>query len=139
MITEEDMGNYHLRARDIMHVEIATILDDATIRDAAALMRLEGVRSLVVVPHDADDPFAIITYADIISKVLAERRSPAQVRVFEIMTKPAITIHAGMQVQYIARLFKNLRIGHVLVAEGSKLLGMVSMTDLITEVIAEPE
>ncbi len=132
------MGNYHLRARDIMHVEIATILDDATICEAAAHMRLEGVRSLVVVPHDGEDAFAIVTYADIIGKVLAERRDPATVRVYEIMTKPAITIAPTLQVEYIARLFKQLRIGHVLVAEGNRLLGIVSMTDLITEVIDEP-
>lgn len=133
------MANYHLRARDIMHVEIATILDDATIREAAAQMRAEGVRSLVVVPHDAQDAFAIITYGDIVGKVLAQRRDPAVVQVHEIMTKPAITVAPSLAVQYIARLFMQAGIGHVLVAEGNKLLGIVSMTDLITEAIAEPE
>lgn len=132
------MGNYHLRARDIMHTEVATILDDGTIEEAASLMRLEGVRSLIVVPHHSDDSYGIITYADIIAKVLAEGRDPAQVRVDEVMTKPAITIASGMEVKHIARLFRQARIGHVPVVDGNKLLGIVSMTDLITEVINEP-
>jgi CBS domain-containing protein len=55
----------------------------------------------------------------------------------EIMTKPAIVAPSWRY--YIARLFKQVGIGHVLVAEGNKLLGIVSMTDLMTEVIAEPE
>jgi CBS domain-containing protein len=132
------MGNYHLRARDIMHTEVASILDDGTIEEAASLMRLEGVRSLIVVPHHSDDSYGIITYADIISKVLAEGREPGRVRVDEVMTKPAITIPPGMEVKHIARLFKQTRIGHVPVVDGNKLLGIVSMTDLITEVINEP-
>jgi signal-transduction protein with cAMP-binding, CBS, and nucleotidyltransferase domain len=122
-----------------MHTEIASILDDATIREAAAQMRLEGVRSLVVVRKHEDDAFGIITYADIVHKVLAEKRDTSQVRVYEVMTKPAVTVHPGMEVQYVARLFARFRIGHALVAEGSKLLGVVSLTDLITEVIAEPD
>jgi CBS domain-containing protein len=132
------VGNYNLRARDIMTTEVATILDDGTIAEAASLMRLEGTRSLIVVPHHADDSYGIITYADLISKVLAEGRDPAAVRVDEIMTKPAITIPPGMEVKYIARLFRATRIGHAPVVEGNKLLGMVSMTDLIIEVITEP-
>lgn len=132
------MGNYNLRARDIMHTEVATILDDGTIAEAASLMRLEGVRSLIVVPHHTDDSYGIITYADIIAKVLAEGRNPGQVRVDEVMTKPAITIASGMEVKHIARLFRQYKIGHVPVVDGNKLLGVVSMTDLITEVINEP-
>jgi len=133
------VANYHLRARDIMHTEIASILDDATVCEAAAQMRLEGVRSLVVVRKNEEDAFGIVTYADIVTKVLAERRDPAQVRVHEIMTKPAISIPPGLEAQHIARLFGQFGIGHALVAEGHKLLGVVSMTDLITEVITEPE
>ena len=133
------MANYHLRARDIMHAEVATILDDATITEVAAQMRLEGVRSLIVIPHDQEDPFAIITYADIVSKVLAEGKDPSSVRVHEIMTKPALTVAPGTSAMYIARIFRQMKIGHLLVAEGNRLLGIVSMTDLVIEVIVDPE
>lgn len=132
------MTNYHLRARDIMHREIATILDDSTVQEAAAQMRLEGVRSLIVVPHDAEDSYAIITYADIVSKVLADGRDPSAVRVDEVMTKPTITIPPTMEVKHIARLFRQTKIGHAPVIDAGKLVGVVSMTDLITEVITEP-
>ncbi|HEC22290.1 MAG TPA: CBS domain-containing protein [Chloroflexi bacterium] len=134
----DGLANYHLRAEDIMQVEVATILDDATVSEAAEQMRLEGVRSLIIEPHDAGDPYGIVTYTDIVKRVLAEGRDPDQVHVYEIMTKPAIVISPRMKVQYIARLFCQANIGHVPVVESGSLRGMVSMTDLITEVIAEP-
>lgn len=133
------MANYNLRAKDIMQVEIATIVSDASVAEAVAQMRLEGVRSLIVKPHHEHDPYAIVTYSDIVYKVLAEGLDPAQVPVYEVMTKPAVTIQPEMQVQYIARLFRQTGIGHAPVVDCGELVGVVSMTDLITEVIAEPD
>lgn len=134
------MGSkYQLRAQDIMQVELATILDDATVAEAAKLMRAEGVRSLIVEPHDQGDPLGIVSFADMISKVLAQGRDPEKVQVHQIMTKPAIVIDPTMPVQYIARLIDRTRAGHVPVVKDGKVLGIVSMTDLVTEVITDPD
>jgi len=132
------MANYNLNASDIMQVEVATILGDATVQEAASVMRLEGVRSLIVVPRNDGDSLAIITYSDIVSKVLAEGRDPEKVLVHQIMTKPLVVVPPTMRVEHIARLFRQTGIGHVPVIDCGQLLGMVSMTDLITEVISEP-
>ena len=131
------MTGYDLRAVDIMQVEMATILRDATITDAARLMRHEGVRSLIIEPRSDTDPLAIVTYSDIVSLVLAEGKDPDLTLVEEIMTKPLVTIPPHMAAKYIARLFRKIRIGHVPVVDCGKLLGIVSMTDLVTEVISE--
>ena len=132
------MANYKLRARDMMQVEVATILEDATIAEAALQMRLEGVRSLIIEPHNADDPFGIVTHSDMVTKVLAEGKDPTQVQIYEIMIKPAVQIPPGMEVGHIARLFRQTGIGHAPVVDSGKLLGIISMTDLVTEVITEP-
>jgi len=133
------VANYHLTAADIMQVEVATILDDASIKMAAHLMRLEGVRSLVIVPHDEADAFGIITYSDIVYQVLAEGKSPDDVKVHEVMNKPIISVQPNLRIKYIARLFRQTGIGHIAVVEGSELQGVLSMTDLVTEGIAEPD
>ncbi|MBN1428918.1 MAG: CBS domain-containing protein [Anaerolineae bacterium] len=132
------MANYSLRARDIMQVEVATILEDATIAEAALQMRLEGVRSLIIEPRNADDPFGIVTHSDMVTRVLAEGKDPAIVTIHEIMIKPAVQIPPGMEVEHIARLFRQTGIGHAPVVDSGKLLGIISMTDLVTEVITEP-
>ena len=133
------MANYHLRARDIMSTDLATVLPELTVQDAAALMRHHGVRSLIVEKESDDDAYGIITYADIVDKVLAYGFDPAEMRVDEIMTKPLIVVNPSLKVEMIARLFAQNNIGHAPVIEDHKVIGMVSMTDLITEVITEPE
>ena len=133
------MANYHLRARDIMSTDLATTLPELTAQDAAALMRHHGVRSLLVEKESDDDAYGIVTYADIVDKVLAYGFDPAEVRVDEIMTKPLIVVNPSLKVEMIARLFAQNNISHAPVIEDHKVIGMVSMTDLITEVITEPE
>jgi CBS domain-containing protein len=131
------MANYQLHAGDIMQVEIATILGDLSVAEAARQMLFEGVRSLIVEPRSASDPLAIITYSDIVNRVLAHKQDPAQITVDAVMTKPLITVPPSMPVEHIARLFRQHQIGHVPVVECGKLVGIVSMTDLVTEIVAE--
>jgi CBS domain-containing protein len=133
------MANYNLRARDIMQVELATVLGELTVRDAAALMRHNGVRSLIVEKEGDDDANGIVTYADIVNKVLAHGMDPAEVRVDEIMTKPLIAVNPAWKVETVAQLFANNNIGHAPVVDDNKIIGIISMTDLITEIITEPE
>jgi CBS domain-containing protein len=132
------MANYHLCARDIMQTDVATVLPELTVQDAAALMRNQGVRSLVVEKETDDDAYGLITYADIVTKVLAHGFDPAEVRVDEVMTKPLIVVNPSLKVEMIARLFAQHRVGHAPVIEDHKLVGIVSMTDLVVEVITEP-
>ena len=132
------MANYHLCARDIMQTEVATVLPELSVQDAAALMRHQGVRSLVVEKDSDDDAYGLITYADIVTKVLAHGFDPAEIRVDEVMTKPLIVVNASLKVEMIARLFAHHRVGHAPVIEDHRLVGIVSMTDLVVEVITEP-
>jgi CBS domain-containing protein len=132
------MANYNLCARDIMQTEVATVLPELSVQDAAALMRHQGVRSLVVEKDSDDDAYGLITYADIVTKVLAHGFDPAEIRVDEVMTKPLIVVNASLKVEMIARLFAHHRVGHAPVIEDHRLVGIVSMTDLVVEVITEP-
>jgi CBS domain-containing protein len=132
------MANYHLCARDIMQTEVATVLPELTVQDAAALMRHQGVRSLVVEKETDDDAYGLITYADIVTKVLAHGFDPAEIRVDEVMTKPLIVVNPSLKVEMIARLFAQHKVGHAPVFEDHRLVGIVSMTDLVVEVITEP-
>ena len=55
------------------------------------------------------------------------------------MTKPLIVVSPSLKVEMVARIFANHNIGHAPVMEDQKLVGIVSMTDLIVEVITEPD
>lgn len=132
------MTNYHLRARDIMQTDIATILPDLSVQDAAVLMRHNGVRSLIVEKDTDDDAYGIVTYADIVTKVLAFGFDPAEVSVAEVMTKPLVVVNPSLKLDLVARLFAKHNIGHAPVLDNHKLVGVVSMTDLVVEGIPDP-
>jgi CBS domain-containing protein len=131
------MANYDLRARDIMQVEVALVSPETSVQSAALRMKREGVRSLIVERVGPDEPYGIVTYSDIVSKVLAWGMDPAEVTVEEIMIRPLVVVNPSLKVEHIARLFAQSDIGHAPVISGHRLVGVISKTDLIVEVITE--
>lgn len=133
------VANYHLTARDIMQVEVETILGDLSVQDAVLLMRRSGTRSLLVEPRQESEPYGIISYSDIVHRILAEGKDPRKVTVDEVATAPALAVRPSDTIQQVAALFGRQGIGHApVVDENEHLIGIVSMTDLVTESIAEP-
>ena len=119
-----------LRARDIMTTDVVTISGSATVANAVKIMKEKGLRALIVEPRSDRDPYGIVTETDIIYKVAAYGNDPKKMRVFEIMTKPCITVQPNLGVEYVARLFANTRTRRAPVIEG-KLLGIVSVSDIL--------
>jgi len=122
-----------IRARDVMHKGIVTIDGMATAREAAAKMRHEKVFSLLVKKRNADDAWGILVYQDFIKGVIIPRRSPSEVNVYEIMTKPVITVPADMDIRYVARLIYRAGIRRAPVEDKGELIGMISLASLILD------
>lgn len=119
-----------LQAADIMTTDVVTIRGSATIADAVKLMKEKGLRALIVEPRHEADPYGIVSETDIIYKVAAFGHDPKQMRVYEIMTKPCITVNPELGVEYVSRLFAQTRIRRAPVIQG-KLLGIVSISDIL--------
>jgi CBS domain-containing protein len=122
-----------IRARDVMQEVIVTIDGMATAKDAAARMRSENVKCLLVEKRHPDDAWGIVVIQDFIKGVIMAGRSPAEVNVYEIMTKPVITVPADMDIRYVARLIYRAGIRRAPVEESGELVGMVSLTSLILD------
>ena len=122
-----------IRARDVMNKEIVSIDGMATVREAAAIMRSEKVYSLLVKKRHADDAWGILVYQDFIKGVLLPGRSPDDVHVYEIMTKPVITVPADMDIRYVVRLLYQVGIRRAPVEDGGELAGMISLSSLILD------
>ncbi|MEM8780067.1 MAG: CP12 domain-containing protein [Cyanobacteria bacterium P01_G01_bin.49] len=119
-----------ITAKDIMTSTVVTIRGSATVAEAVKLMKDKGLRALIVEPRNDNDPYGTVTETDIIYKVAAYGHDPKKMRVYEIMTKPCITINPDLGVEYVARLFANTRIRRAPVVQG-KLLGIVSISDIL--------
>ncbi len=122
-----------VRARDIMQKGIVTIDGMATAREATAKMRSEKVHYLLVEKRHEDDAWGILVVQDFIEGVLIANRSPDEVNIYEIMTKPIITVPADMDIRYVARLIHRAGIRRAPVEEGGELVGMVSLSSLILD------
>ena len=122
-----------IRARDVMRKGIITIDGMATAREAAAKMRSEKVTCLIVKKRNNDDAWGIVVVQDFLKGVIIPGRSPENVHVYEIMTKPVITVPADMDIRYVARLIDRAGIRRASVEDGGELIGMISLSSLILD------
>lgn len=102
-----------------------------TVFDALQEMKRMDSVVLLVNKRDASDEFGVVVLADIAKKVLAKDRSPKRVNVYEIMTKPVISVHPSMKIKYCAQLFLQFGIACAPVIDGNEVMGIVSYEALI--------
>jgi len=121
-----------MKASDIMTRDVITVKGVTRVSEAVKLMRDSGLRALIVSPRDRDDAYGIVTEVDIAYKVAAFGKDPQTMRVFEIMTKPCITVSPDLGVEYVARLFANAGIRRAPVVD-TELRGVVSVTDILMQ------
>jgi CBS domain-containing protein len=122
-----------IRAQDVMRKGIVSIDGMATAKEAAAKMRLEKVSCLLVEKRQIDDAWGILVVQDFIKSVIITGRSSDEVHVYEIMTKPIITVPADMDIRYVARLINRAGIRRAPVEDGGELIGMIALSSLILD------
>ncbi|MBD2505264.1 CBS domain-containing protein [Anabaena azotica] len=121
-----------LKASDVMTKDVATIRSSATVAEAVELMRARDWRALIVERRHEQDAYGIISESDIVYKVIAYGKDPHQVRVYEVMSKPCITINPDLGLEYVARLFANYHLHRAPVIQG-ELVGIISITDILAQ------
>lgn len=121
-----------VRVADVMSPRLKTIGRMATVADAIEMMREAGVSSLVVDRRDENDEYGLVVVTDIAREVVAKDRPADRMNVYEIMSKPVITLPADMQVKYAVRLLVKFSVSRALVVDASRQpLGMVTLRDLV--------
>ncbi|HUT93381.1 MAG TPA: CBS domain-containing protein [Thermoguttaceae bacterium] len=122
------------RAGDVMTKEVISIEGTATVADAVRLMRERKVSSVFVNRRSQEDAWGIITRKDVVCKVIDPGKDPAEVKVFEIMSKPLITVSPGLALKYCARLFNSAGIRRAPVFDGKDIVGILSNTDIFNAI-----
>ncbi len=120
-----------VRVRDVMKTRFDTIDGMTTVREALDTMQYVDTKALIVNKRNDDDEYGMVLIADVARLVLAKDRAPERVNVYEIMAKPVLMVRPDMEIRYCARLFENFGISHAPVAEGGKIIGMVSYYRLV--------
>ena len=127
-----------LRVRDVMRNGVHTVDGLATVSEAVALMRRHHVSSLAVPRRDDDDEMGLVGVTDVAHKVIAENRAPERVNVYEIMSKPVLTLPSGMQARYAVRLLVRFGISRAVVVDHDRNpVGMATLRDLVLGPVQE--
>ncbi len=102
------------------------------VSDVLDLMKKESISVVLVEPRDENDVYGILTLKDIARKVIAVRRKLHETHVYEIMSKPTLSIPSNMPIPYAARLLTNFDISYAMVIENNQVVGMVSLHGIAT-------
>ena len=118
-----------LRVKDIMVGEVITIEANATVRKAVKLMNNREIGCLVVIQNEK--PTGIVTERDMLKRVLVAGRNPRAVEVAEVMSKPLLFMEPEKEIEDTVKLMFKHKIKKLPVIENGRLVGLVTLTDLI--------
>lgn len=118
---------------DIKGREIISIHSDASVLDAIKLMAERAVGSLPVM--DGDDLIGIVTERDYARKVIVKGRASDTTRVGEIMTSEVCTATIDQTVNECMQVMTNRKIRHLPVVDDGRVVGMISIGDLVQAII----
>lgn len=120
-----------VRVRDVMKKEFDMVDGMTTVKDALHMMRHVETKCLIIDKRHEDDEYGIVLLKDIAKEVLARDRAPERVNVYEVMTKPVVSVDPAMDIRYCARLFEKFGLSRTPVIENRKIIGIVSFTDMV--------
>jgi len=121
-----------LLVQDVMKPEFDLVEGVATVREALEMMEHIETKCLIVNKRHECDEYGIVVIADIAREVLVKDRSADRVSIYEVMTKPAVTVHPGMNIKYASALFGRLGLSRAPVIDrDGNIVGIVSYTDMV--------
>lgn len=102
-----------------------------SVKDASDVMKKHNLEAIIVNKRNDADAFGIVTISDIINKVVVKNKKQENVSIYEIMTKPTISIPASMNVKYVPRMLVNASIQTAPIEENGKYIGMIHLKQFI--------
>jgi len=122
------MNRTPLILKDIVKTfEFPTIEGEATVSKAIEIMLQKNRYSLLVPRKGKSDAYGIVTKKDIISKVIAEGKSPGRVKVKDIMSKPLVILtNLSLDLKWVAKAMANSGVSTIAVFDKGDFYGYVT-------------
>jgi len=118
-----------IEIKDIMVDKVITIAADTTVRGAVKLMNKHDIGCLIVIENG--EPIGIVTERDMLKRVLAESEELENIKVQEVMSKPLTVGRPDMEIESAAKIMFTKKIKKLPIVEKGKLIGLVTLTDLL--------
>ncbi len=111
-----------------------TIAPDATVFEAIKLMGAQNIGSLLVLSGDM--LVGIFTERDYTRKIALQGKTSKETQVWEVMPKEIIFVRPDDSVESCMKLMTEHRVRHLPVVESGKVLGIISIGDLVNWIIS---
>lgn len=116
---------------------VLTTTSQASVLDAIGTMSEANVGAIVI--QDGDQPAGIFTERDYLRKIALEGRSSSDTSVSEVMSAPLITVTPSEATQTAMEMMTERRCRHLVVMDNDKMVGIVSLGDLVKHMLVEKE
>jgi predicted transcriptional regulator len=120
-----------IHVSEVMKTEVDIIDGMMTVSAALKSLKYPDTRTMIVDKRHLDDEYGVVMFRDIALLVLAPNLSPDRVNIYEIMSKPVVSVSPQMDIRYCTMLFDNFGLSRAPVIEDSKIVGLVSYTDIV--------
>jgi PAS domain S-box-containing protein len=135
IITQTDMvqalASYTVsqEVSEIMTGDVAVITSSASVKEAAELMASKDISCLVAMERDA--VVGVFTERDLLKRVVALKRNPAQTRLKKVMSSPVVTVSCDCSVLSANKLLERIGIRRLIVVDDETLCGVITQTDIL--------
>jgi len=120
-----------IQVKDVMKHKVDFVDGMKTVKEALSEMQHIETKTLIVNKRHDHDEWGIVVISDIARMVLAGDKSVERTNVYEVMSKPAVTVRQEMDIRYCARLFERFGLSRAPVVKHGKIIGIVSYTDMV--------
>jgi CBS domain-containing protein len=117
--------------RDVMNPWPEAMDADATVAEAAQVMREENIGDVIVVDGDEEDRLCgILTDRDIVVRALAEGLDPTKTRIGDICSRNLTTVSADHSIDHALRVMQAKAIRRLPVEKDGQMIGMLTIGDI---------
>jgi len=120
-----------VRVEEVMKSDVDIVDGMTTVTDALNNMKYPETRTIIVDKRNDDDEFGVVMFRDIAKRVLAPDLSPHRINMYEIMSKPVISVDPGMDVRYCTKLFDRFGLSRAPVIRKGRIIGLISYSDIV--------
>ena len=126
---------YSLRARDVMNRDFIVMAPVATVQEAVEGMMKCNCGTVIVDRADEGDAYGILTFQEIVYRVMAKSLSPTRTRIGDVMVKPLIVVNPNLRLPFVAQIFARVGIQNAIVIDEHILAGVISSSDLVRALV----
>ena len=116
--------------------QIWTISKDQSVRQALVLMSEKNIGAIIIVDNN-DFPIGIFSERDYARKIVLKGKSSKDTLLDEVMTKELITVTRDYKIDQCMEIMNEKRIRHLPVLENKKIVGIISIGDVLKIMIKE--